>query len=97
MFGRAFGRAFGRSFDRTSGQTSGRTVVSGARVVSGAEKKSFDRAAPASIKCDERPFNGRGLGGLCPPAKNWGAWGAAPTSQNFRRSRVSFLILKISY
>ena len=38
-FCRAFCRAFGRAFGRTSGQTFGQTVVGGARVVSGAEKK----------------------------------------------------------
>ena len=30
----------------TSGRSSGRTVVGGARVVSGAEKKTFDRGGP---------------------------------------------------
>ena len=42
----------------------------------------------ASIKCDERPFKGGVWGGFAPPAKNWGVWGAAPPSQNFRRSII---------
>ena len=28
-------------------------------------------------------FSIAGLGGLCPPAKNWGVWGAAPPSQKY--------------
>ena len=63
---------------RTSGQASGRrtvvarTVVGGARVVSGAEKKIIWSRRPrlaASIKCDERPFRGVGLG-FAPPDKS---------------------------
>ena len=60
-----------------------RTVVGGARVVSGAEKKAFDRGGPVwpprSNAADDRL--GGGLG-KAPPAKNRGVWGAAPPSQN---------------
>ena len=67
---------FGRAFSRT--------VVGGARVVSGAAKKAFDRGGPIwpprSNAADDR------LGGVwgcfAPPAKNGGVWGAAPPSQN---------------
>ena len=50
----------------------GRTIVGGARVVSGAEKKSFDRGGPVwpprSNAANDRL--GGGLGGFAPPAKN---------------------------
>ena len=62
------GRSAGRPAGRTSGWTSGRTVVGGARVVSGAEKKAFDRGGPVwpprSNAADDRL--GGGLGGFAP-------------------------------
>ena len=68
---------------------SGQTFVGGARIVNGAEKKSFDRGGPAwpprssgaaSIKCDEQPFKGRVWWGFAPPAQNRGVGGTAPPS-----------------
>ena len=72
----------GRSAGRPAGRTSGWTVVGGARVVSGAEKKAFDRGGPVwpprSNAADDRlggglqtpqPKIGRS-GGQRPPAKN---------------------------
>ena len=44
--GRDGGRPAGRSAGRTPDRSSGRTVVPGERVVSGAEKKAFDRGSP---------------------------------------------------
>ena len=68
---------------------SGRTVVGGKRVVSGAEKKAFDRGGPVwpprSNAVDDRL--GRVWGGFAPPAKIRGVWGAAPPSQNRKISK----------
>ena len=54
-----------------------RTVVDGARVVSGAEKKAFDRGGPIwpprSNAADDRL--GGGLGELCPPQPKIGGSG----------------------
>ena len=66
---------FGRAFGRVSCQTSGRTLVCGARGVSGAETKAFDRGGPVwpprSNVTNDRL--GGVLGGLC-PAKIRGVW-----------------------
>ena len=59
-----------------------RTVVGGARVVSGAEQKSFDRGGPVWPP-RSNVTNDRLWGGFAPPAKNWGVWGAAPPSQKY--------------
>ena len=52
-----------------------RTVVDGARVVSGAEKKAFDRGGPVwpprSNAIDDR-FRGGVWGSYAPLAKYWG-------------------------
>ena len=62
------------TFGRTSGRTSGRTVVSGDRVVSGAQKKAFDRGGPVwpprPNAVDDRLRGG--LGGLCSPSQKNG-------------------------
>ena len=62
---------------RTAGGRSSdgrRTVVGGARVVSGAEKKSFDRGGPVWPP-RSNVTNDRLTGGFAPPAKDWGVWG----------------------
>ena len=54
-------RPAGRPDGHPAGGRSSRTVVGGARGVSGAEKKIIWSRRPclaASIKCDERPFRG---------------------------------------
>ena len=71
------GATSGRAWRRASG----RTVVGGACVVSGAEKKAFDRGGPVwpprSNAADDRLAGG--LGGLCPPSpKSGGLGGSAP-------------------
>ena len=62
-----------------------RTVVSGARVVSGAEKKAFDRGGPlwqpSSNAADDRLEGGRVWGGFAPPAKNRGSGGQRPPAK----------------
>ena len=94
-FGRAFGRAFGCqwAFGRTSGQTSGRTVVGGARVVSGAEKKSFDRGGPVwpprSNVTNDRLRGGSG-GALPPQSKTGGSGGQRPLAKNILTWRTLF-------
>ena len=60
-----------------------RTVVDGARVVSGAEKKAFDRGGPVwpprSNAADDRL---RGdPGSFAPPAQNWGSGGQRPPAK----------------
>ena len=46
----------------------------------------------ASIKCDDRPFKGGGLG-FAPPAKNRGVWGAAaPQPKFFEKTKKDFKI-----
>ena len=68
-----------------------RRAVSGARVVSGAEKKAFDRGGPVwpprSNAADDR-LGGGVWGGFAPPAKNRGVWGAAPPSQKRKNSSL---------
>ena len=68
-----------------SGGTSGRTVVGGARVVSGAEKKAFDRGGPVwpprSNAADDRL--GGALGGLCPPSQKPGVLGGSAAQPKF--------------
>ena len=79
-----------RSAGRSAGRPAGRP--GGARVVSGAEKKIIWSRRPrlaASIKCDERLFEGSVWGGFAPPAKNRGVSGAAPPSQNRKISKKS--------
>ena len=68
--------------------TSGRTVVGGARVVSGAEKKAFDRGGPVwpprSNAADDR--SGGGSGRVKPPQpKTGGSGGQRPPAKNFRK------------
>ena len=60
------------------------TVVGGARVVSGAEKKTFDRGGPVWPPRSNAKYDG----GFAPPIKYRGFWdvlGAAPPSQNFSK------------
>ena len=81
---------------RTAGGRSSdgrRTVVGGARVVSGAEKKSFDRGGPVwpprSNVTNDRLRGG--LGGLCPPSqKPGGLGGSAPQPKIFRNISKNF-------
>ena len=62
-----------------------RTIVGGAIVVSGAEKKNIWSRRPrlaASIKCDEPPFKGGSGGALPPQAKIGGSGGQRPPAKN---------------
>ena len=76
--GRDSGRPVGRSAGRTPGRSSGWTVVSGARVVSGAEKKSFDRGGPVWPPRLNAADDRLGGGQSPPQPKTEGSGGAAP-------------------
>ena len=80
-------------------RASGRTVVGGARVVSGAEKKHLMEAAPFG-RLDQMLWTtvyGEGSGGLCPLAQKLGGQGDSPPSAKiggemfFSRRRSVFL------
>ena len=84
MAGRSAGRLAGRSAGRPAGRPGG------ARVVSGAEKKSFDRGGPVwpprSNVTNDRLRGG--LGGLCPPSqKPGGLGGSAPQPKFFEKTK----------
>ena len=67
-----------------------RTVVGGACVVSGAEKKAFDRGGLVWPPRSNAKYDRLGVGvwgGFAPPAKNRGVWGAAPPSQNRKNEK----------
>ena len=66
-----------RLAERPAGRPDGRAC---ARVVSGAEKKAFDRGGPVWPP-RSNVTNNRLRGGFAPPAKIRGVWGAAPPSQ----------------
>ena len=69
-------------------------VVGGARVVSGAEKKAFDRGGPVwpprSNAADDR-FGGGGLEGLCPPSQKTGGSAPQPNKKNLNYQETVFL------
>ena len=79
------GQAFIRMFGWKSGRTSGRTVVGGARVVSGTENKAFDRGGPvwpprSNVTNDRLRW---GSGGALPPQPKTGrSGGQCLPSQN---------------
>ena len=75
---------------RTPGGSEGRPAgrPGGAHVVSGAEKKSFDRGGPVwpprSNVTNDR-LRGGVWGSFAPQAKNRGVWGAAPPSEKLTK------------
>ena len=64
---------------RTPGRSSGRTIVGGARIVSGTKKKAFDRGGPVWPPRSNAADDRLGGGGALPPLpKNRVVWEAEP-------------------